>query len=147
MKIIPLWDSGKWRHRYLLQFTRGHYVELYTLAWADSLESALDESIDWIAKYAPSLTCNSEVHDEYTRLVADGVPHDLAVEQAEVDTYISESGDYIHADSWNIVFEDPDDDELLGFLGDGLERGALTRTQYEEIEDAIAEKPISGEEK
>ena len=139
MKIIPLWGSGRWRHRYLLQFTNGHFVILYCLVWASSLESALDEAIDWIATHEPALTCNAAVHDEYTRLVLAGVPHDQAVEAAEVDTYVSGSGDYIDADSWGIVFEDPEDDDLFEFLGDGLERGALTRTQYDEIEDAINE--------
>lgn len=86
----------------------------YLLVWARSLESALDECVDWAAEHAPGLLCDSEVAEECQRLEADGMSTERAYELATVDTTCAGNcGNYIHSDDWSVVAEDPDRATLL----------------------------------
>ena len=112
-KIVAVNGSDRdWTdHRYILCF--GAYGWTRLMVWANSLEDALDESVDWIVENAPGLLCNEEVYAEYNRLVAEGKSVEEAMEEATVDTTCAGNcGDYLLSYEWGIVAEDPTREEI-----------------------------------
>ena len=114
-KIIPVNSSNKdyTNHRFVLWFG-GPYSATNLLVWADHLQDALDEAVDWIVDHKPGLLADEEVADEYKRLKAEGKSDEEAMEEAEVDTTTAgNAGNYLHSWEWGIVSEDPTREELL----------------------------------
>jgi hypothetical protein len=106
------WTSG----RYVLAF--GAYGWTVLMVWANSLEDALDEAVDWIAEHEPGLLADEEVADEYRRLVAEGMPEEEAAEEAAVDTTCAgNAGHYLHSWEWSIVAENPTRAAVLALMG------------------------------
>jgi len=102
--------------RYVLWF--GAYGETRLMVWARSLESALDECVDWIADNAPGLLADDGVHEQYKRLVAEGVDEEKAQEEATVDTTCAgNNGHYLNSWEWGIVAENPTRAQVLEILG------------------------------
>ncbi len=91
----------------------GAYGSTRLLAYANSIESALEACGDWIIENAPGLLATEAVNDEFERLKSDGKPNDEAWEAATVDTTSIDSGNhYLHSWEWSIAAENPTRDEL-----------------------------------
>jgi hypothetical protein len=108
----------------------GAYGDTYVLAYADSLEDALDECVDWIESNAPGLLADESVHEEYRRILAERVaagadPNDERViesvqTEAEIDTTVAgNAGHYLHSWEWAIAMEDPSKEDLIAFVKGG----------------------------
>lgn len=104
----------------------GAYGCTYVLAYADSLEDALDECVDWIADNAPGLLCDDSVEEEYKRQIAGAImsgedPSDESViersqDAATVDTTCAgNAGHYLVSWEWTICLENPDKRTLIAF--------------------------------
>lgn len=110
-------DKSWTRHNYVFAFG-GPYSSKYVRAWANSLDDALDEAVDWLSDHAPGLLCDKEVGEEYERLIAEGKSEEEAMEEAEMDT--TPAGGYgqrIRSEEWSIVAEDPSRERVLQIQG------------------------------
>lgn len=104
------------RHRYVLAL--GAYGWTRVCVWANSLEDALDEAVDWATEHAPGFIYTDEVKEEYRRLVEGGMSEEEAADAAEADMICAgNAGDYVRSDEWHIVAEDPTRAEMLELLG------------------------------
>lgn len=113
-RIVPVNGTDRdWtRHRYILWF--GAYGEIRLMVWANSLEDAFDEAVDWLAENAPGLLADEAVNDAYNRAIEDGASHEAAAKAAEMDMMIGGNcGHYVNSWEWGIVAEDPTRDEIL----------------------------------
>ena len=109
-------DQDWAQSRYILAF--GAYGDTLLMAWANSLDDALDECIDWIADNAPGLLCDDAVAEEYQARLAEGMSEEEAQEAAELDTTCGGNyGHYILSWEWGIVAENPTRDEILTIQG------------------------------
>jgi len=126
--IIPINASDRaWtRHRYILWF--GAYGSTRLMVWANSLEDALDECVDWIADHEPSLLADEAVESEYRSHLAELAdcgcdPEDeqtieRAQDYAERDTLSAgNAGHYLNSREWGILAEDPTRAEILALQG------------------------------
>ena len=107
------------KHRYILWF--GAYASTHCLVWANNLDDALDECVDWLAENAPGLLADEEVQAEYKReyeaAIAEGLGEEEACERAievsEVDTtHAGSAGHYLHSWEWGITAENPTRKEI-----------------------------------
>lgn len=117
-EIIPVNGSDRdWtHHRYI--FACGAYGDTLLMVWANSLEAALDEAVDWIADHEPGLLVDDAVNDAYREGIANGLSEEEAQEQAEIDTTCAgSSGHYLNSWEWTIVVEDPTRDDVLRIQG------------------------------
>ncbi len=108
-KIIAINGSDAYwtRHRYVLAF--GAYGWTRLLVWANSLDEALDECIDWLAEHAPGLLCDENVNEDYREALAEGCGESEAWERATADTVCGgNAGNHILSHEWFILAEDPD---------------------------------------
>lgn len=117
-RVTPVNPSDRnWtKHRYILAF--GAYGDTLLMVWANSLDDALDECVDWIADNAPGLLADDEVADEFKRLVSEGMSEEQAMEQAEIDTTCAGTYPfhYLHSWEWTIVAEDPSRKDVLELM-------------------------------
>ena len=107
-KIIVANPSDKaWtRKSWLLEF--GADADTKILAYANSLEDALDECIDWIADNEPGLLADDLVNEAYQEAIESGLDEEEAHEQATVDTTCGgNAGNYLHSWEWQIRAENP----------------------------------------
>lgn len=101
-----------WRHSYLLWF--GAYGDTLVLAYANSLDDALDEAADWLADNAPGLFIDDAVEEAYQEAIARGLSEEEAIEEAEVDvTRAGNEGRCLASWEWGIVAEDPSKAQLI----------------------------------
>jgi hypothetical protein len=125
-EVIPVNGSDRdWtHHRYILWF--GAYGWTRLMVWANSLDDALDECVDWIVEHAPGLLADETVQDEYkcelAEAVAEGLDEESAAERAqeraEVDTTCAGNcGHYLNSWEWGILAEDPTRAEILKIQG------------------------------
>lgn len=117
-KIVPVNGSDRdWtRHRYILSF--GAYGETLLMVWANSLDDALDECVDWIADNAPGLLADEQVAEAYNEAIAAGKSEEDAQAEAETDTTCAgNAGHYLLSYEWGIVAEDPDRATILDIQG------------------------------
>lgn len=113
-KIVPVNSSDKdWKkHRFILAF--GAYGDTLLMVWANSLDDALDEAVDWIADHAPGLLADDAVKEAYEEAIREGKSEEAAQEAAEMDTVTAgNNGHYLHSWEWNIVAEDPTREQVL----------------------------------
>jgi hypothetical protein len=104
------------RHRYILWF--GAYGSTRLMIWANSLEDALDEGIDWLEEHEPGLLATEQVNEAYREAIAEGKSEEEAQQEAEVDTTCGgNSGQYLLSWEWGIVSEDPTRQQVLAELG------------------------------
>ena len=104
-------DQSWTKNKYVLDF--GAYGDTRIIAYANSLDDALDACGDWLIANAPGLLATDAVNDEFTRLKADGATDEAAREAATVDTISIDSGNhYLHAWELALVAENPDRDAL-----------------------------------
>lgn len=106
--------SFKSQNRYILAF--GSYGHTVLMAFADNLEDAVDECIDWCAENAPGLLCTDYVNEEFKRLLDEGKGDDMAWEEACIDTICGgNAGDYVHSLELNLVAENPSRQTIKSF--------------------------------
>lgn len=127
--LVNTWDQSWTRHRYVLSF--GAYGSTNLMVWANDLDSAIEESAEYLAKHAPGHVMR-EWSDEHKDLVKEvceerGVqwPEGFEAledeqkgeicEQAEADLTHTESG-FLTSYEWGISLEDPSRAELDAFL-------------------------------
>jgi hypothetical protein len=116
LTIVNPGDRTRTRHRYVLWF--GAYGWTRLMVWANSLDDALDEAVDWIVDHAPGLLCDDVVAEEYGRAIAAGMTPEAAQEEAEEDTTCAGNyGNRILSWEWGIVAENPSRAEVLEMLG------------------------------
>jgi hypothetical protein len=109
-------DRNWARHRYVLDFDA--YGSTHLCVWANCLEDALDECVDWIADNAPGLLADEQVAEAYKGAIAAGKSEDEAQEEAEVDTTCAgNAGNYLHSWEWALHSEDPDRATILALIG------------------------------
>lgn len=108
-------DRSWTRGRYILGF--GAFSPTYLMVWANSLDGALDEAIDWIVQFAPGYLCDEQVTEEYQAALAEGLSEEDAIERAEEDTTCGGNcGNRIVSDEWCIVAENPTRKDILDML-------------------------------
>ena len=84
------------------------------MVWANGIEDALDEAVDWIADNAPGLLCDDTVAYAYKFAIGEGVSEERAQELAEQDTTrAGNAGHYILSHEWLILAEDPTRAQIL----------------------------------
>ena len=109
-------DRDWTKHRYVLAL--GAYGWTKLMIWANSLEDALDEAIDWASDHAPGLLANDERDEAYREAIESGMPEEEAWDEAHTDLTIGGNcGDAIRSDEWHIVTEDPTRSEILRLMG------------------------------
>jgi hypothetical protein len=106
--------------RFVLSF--GAYGDTLLLVWADHLEDALDEAIDWIVENAPGLLADKQVQEAFDAAVARGLSNDAAAEDATADmTCGGNCGNFIPSWEWQVVSTYPSRERLKSIIS---ERGA-----------------------
>lgn len=107
------------RHRYVLCF--GAYGDTRLMVWANSLEDALDEAVDWLEEHAPGLLIDDSGLAKLAKEAQEEDPElsdEEAWEQATVDlTCAGNHCRYLPSWEWGIVAEDPTREEILSMLG------------------------------
>ncbi len=104
------------KSRFILWF--GACGPTYLLVYANSLDDALDECVDWLVDHAPGQLADEQVHDEYNRLIAEGKSEEEAMEGAAVDTTCAGNcGNYLNSWEWGIAAENPTRAQLVEFIG------------------------------
>lgn len=110
---------------FLLAF--GACYPTYVLAYADGLDSALEEAAEWLAVNAPGLLVSEAEHTELCRGAVEeaGLKWDMeanwddaawveAIESAEADLIYTEAG-WVPSHEWSIVSEDISPEDLRDF--------------------------------
>ena len=116
INLVNPTDRSWTRNRYILWF--GGCAPTYLMVWANSLENALDECIDWLAEHAPGHLMNDEVAEAYQNALNNGMDEDEANEAAVTDmTCGGNCCHYIASWEWGIVAENPTRQEVLSIIG------------------------------
>lgn len=123
LEIVNPSDRDWAPNRYVLAF--GAYGSTLLLVWEKSLESALDEAVDWIAEHAPGLLADDAVREEFERIVAEqglSLDDDDGRSRAEVEatvdmTCAGNAGHYIPSWEWSVTAENPSRADLLAMMG------------------------------
>ena len=116
-KIVLVNPSDRdWtRQRFVLWF--GAYGSTNLMVWANSLDDALDECVDWIAEHAPGLLCDEQVAESYREALAAGKSEEEAMEEAEMDmTSAGNCSNYLASWEWGIALENPTREDLDAYL-------------------------------
>lgn len=134
-EVVPVNPNDKnWtRHRFILWF--GAYGSTRLMVWANHLEDALDEAIDWLVENAPGHIVDDQVNEAYNAALAEGKSEEEAIEEAEADTTTGgNAGNHILSYEWGIVAEDPSRADVLEIQrrtperrASGVDRLALKR--------------------
>lgn len=109
-------DSHFTHGRYILAF--GAYGWTQLMVWANSLDDALDECIDWIVENEPGLLADDAVNEAYARAIAEGKDDEAAHTEATADTVSGgNAGNYLLAWEVHIVSENPSRALILELQG------------------------------
>lgn len=122
IKVNP-GDKDWTNHRFILWTTA--WNPTYYMIWADHLEDAIDELIDWCADNAPGLIVDDQIQEEFNRLKSDGdqmlLPfrsdEELWEEAAADTTCGGNCGNFISSEDWGIESEDPTRQDILQLEG------------------------------
>lgn len=116
--IIPVNGSDRsWmKHRFILAF--GAYADTRIMVWANHIEGAIDEAIDWLVDHAPGHIVDDLVAEAYREAIAAGKSEEEAMDYAREDTTCGgNAGNYIMSHEWYLLAEDPSRAELLALMG------------------------------
>lgn len=119
--IIPINGSDR-------EFTSGRFILWFgacgptqLMVWANHLEDALDEAVDWLADPEnghTGLLADDAVNGAYRDAIALGLSEEDAIEAAEVDVTIAGNcGNHILSWEWGITAENPTRAEILALQG------------------------------
>lgn len=99
------------KSRFVLWF--GAYGWTRLMVYANHLQDALDECIDWLVEHAPGHICDEQVTEAYREAIAEGKSENEAYETAEQDTISGgNAGNHILSYEWGIICENPTRAEL-----------------------------------
>jgi len=113
--IVNPTDRDWTKHRFILAF--GAYGWTRCMVWANDLDDALDEAVDWIADHEPGLLADEAVQEEYKLAISEGCDEDEAQERADIDTTCAgNEGHYLLSWEWTIVAEDPSRADVVAML-------------------------------
>lgn len=118
--VIVNGDDRSWtRHRYLLAVGNagwGAFADRLLLIYANSLDDALDEAIDWMVDNEPGFIADDQVEEAYHRARSDGQTEEQARETAE-EGMISggNAGNHIAVDAIRLLETDPTRRQLESF--------------------------------
>jgi hypothetical protein len=116
LHLVNSGDSGWTRHTYVLAFGAYGWTRLFV--WANNLQHALDEAIDWLVENAPGHIVDDQLQEDYEAFLADGLSEEEAQEKAEEDTTCGGNcGNRILSHEWSILAEDPTAEDLRAILG------------------------------
>lgn len=91
----------------------GAYGNTVLRVWANSLDCAFDEAIDYIAEFCPGLLYDEQVTEAYNEAIQNGMSEDEAMDEATIDMTIGGNcGNYIASWEWQIVCENPTRNDL-----------------------------------
>ncbi len=94
-------------------FSFGAYGSTRVRVYEKSLESALDEAIDWLADNAKGHIVDDQVTEAYNEAIAAGKSESAAIEEAESDTTIGgNNGHHILSYEWSVT-ENPSRADIL----------------------------------
>lgn len=114
LNIINPNDRDWTRHRYILAF--GAIGTTHCLVYANSIDDALDEAIDWLADNAPGHLADDQVAEAYNEAIAEGLSEEQADDRAYVDITVGgNDGHAILSWEWFILAEDPSRSEILAY--------------------------------
>jgi hypothetical protein len=125
IRLVNPSQRDGWMRTYCYVFAFGAYGWTRLMVWGDSLDSALDEAIDWLVENEPGHIVDEQVNEEYERLceeygpllLTDEVRQQLQ-EEAEQDTTCGGNcGNRILSHEWSILAEDPTAEDLRAILG------------------------------
>lgn len=119
-EVVLVNPHDRWwtRGSFVLWF--GAHAPTYLRVWANGIDSALDECVDWLAEHAPGLLCNEPVAEEYERAIAEGLDESAAYERAVQDVTIAGNcGDHLLSWEWGIALDTPTRAQFHAFLGGG----------------------------
>ena len=124
--INPESHMNRWRPTHRFVFGLGAYGWTKVCVYADHLDSAFDEAIDWMVEHTPGLIRDDEVNEiyreAYDKAIAAGLGDEdangRAWEEAEVDTISGGNcGNHVHCGDFHLIAEDPDRETMLSLLG------------------------------
>ncbi len=102
-------DASWVKTRYVLGFDA--YGETHLEVFANSLEKALDEAIDWIVDNKPGLLCDEQVNEAYHQAILGGASEEEALAHATIDTTVGgNEGHYVLSYEWCIISEESNED-------------------------------------
>jgi hypothetical protein len=111
LEIVNPGDRSWTRQRFILAFGDMGWTKL--LVWANSVDDALDEAVDWIEDHAPGLLCDDEVTEAYEAAIAEGKSEEEAMAEATVDTTCAGNhGRYLNSQHWTIWAENPTREQI-----------------------------------
>lgn len=114
--IVNAGDRSWTTHKYLFNF--GAYGWTMCLVYANNLDDALDEAIDWIVDNVPGLLADDSVKEEYDRAIAEGRTEEEADEIATADTTSGGNcGNYLNSWEWSVQ-EDPSRERIKGLIAE-----------------------------
>jgi hypothetical protein len=114
--IVNANDRSWTKKRFVLWFGMGAPTML--MAYANSLDDALDECVDWLAEHAPGLLANEHVADKFTQLQEEGMGFEEARDKAEEDTtQAGNHGDHLMSGEWGLVAENPTRAQIFEIVG------------------------------
>ena len=109
-------DSHFTDNRFILWF--GAYGTTYLMVYAEHLQDALDESIDWIVEHAPGLLADEQVSEAFNEAKAEGKTDEEAWEESQTDmTSGGNCGNFLPSWEWGLVAENPSRAMILDLRG------------------------------
>lgn len=99
---------------FVLWFSTGGMSATHLLVYADNLDDALGECVDYLEEQGlEGFFADDEVAEAYSTLIAEGVDEDEAREEAEVDTLAAGNhGRYLRTGTWGVTAENPSPAQL-----------------------------------
>jgi hypothetical protein len=126
-RVTMINPTEKSYHRCAFVLWFGAYGETRLHVYADSLEDALDECVDWAVDHAPGLLADEQVREAYQealaqRIAAGADATDERVieecqQEAEIDTTTAgNGGNYLLSWEWGIALERPSAADLYAYI-------------------------------
>lgn len=99
-------DASWAKTLYVLGFDA--YGETHLEVFANSLDKALNEAIDWIVDNKPGILCDEQVNEAYHQAILGGASEEEAHVHATADTTVGgNEGHYVLSHEWCIISEKP----------------------------------------
>lgn len=101
-------DRNFFRNRYIMSFAGQNYM-----VWANSIDDATDELIDYVSEDRPNLLCDKQVFAKFEELRFNGVSENEAYEQSSEGMVCGGNcGNYIESQYFDIVLTNPTREEI-----------------------------------
>jgi len=116
INIVNGGDASFTSNRFVLWF--GNVGSTYLMVWADHLDEAFDEAMDWIAENEPGYLCDEQVTESFLEAKAEGRSDDDAFEDSLIDVSTGgNSGNHVNSWEWGIALDNPSREQILELQG------------------------------